>query len=260
MTGLREQLERALGDAYTLERELGGGGMSRVFVALERSLGRQVVVKVLPEEMAGQVSVDRFRREISLAAQLQHPHIVPLLTAGDAEGLPYFTMPYVKGESLRARIAQGGELPVSEAMRVLREVASALAFAHDAGVVHRDIKPDNVLLSGGSAMVTDFGVAKAVSAATTQGRSGITSLGVALGTPAYMSPEQASADPMVDHRADIYSWGILAYELLTGGTPYTGRPASAMLAAHVTEAAEPVNRRRPGVPPVRSSYARMPHE
>ena len=247
-TDLRERLERTLGDAYSIERELGGGGMSRVFVALERSLGRQVVVKVLPEEMAGQVSVDRFRREISLAAQLQHPHIVPLLTAGDSDGLPYFTMPYVKGESLRARIAHGGELPVSEAMRVLREVASALAFAHDAGVVHRDIKPDNVLLSGGSAMVTDFGVAKAVSAATTQGRSGLTSLGVALGTPAYMSPEQASADPMVDHRADIYSWGILAYELLTGGTPYTGRPASAMLAAHVTEAAEPVARRRPGVP------------
>ena len=245
---LRDQLQQALGDAYSLERELGGGGMSRVFVATERALGRQVVVKVLPEEMAGQVSVDRFKREISLAAQLQHPHIVPLLTAGDAGGLPYFTMPFVKGESLRAQIAQHGELPVNEAVRVLREIASALAFAHDAGVVHRDIKPDNVLLSGGSAMVTDFGVAKAVSASTTGGASGITSLGVALGTPAYMSPEQASADPMVDHRADIYAWGILAYELLTGSTPYSGRPPSAMLAAHTTEAAEPVARRRPGIP------------
>ena len=249
MTDLRDQLQATLGDGYTIERELGGGGMSRVFVATEHALGRQVVVKVLPSEMSGQVAVDRFKREISLAAQLQHPHIVPLLTAGASEGQPFFTMPYVKGESLRAQIAQRGELPVNEAMRVLREVASALAFAHDAGVVHRDIKPDNVLLSGGSAMVTDFGVAKAVSASTTVGGSGLTSLGVALGTPAYMSPEQASADPTVDHRADIYSWGILAYELLTGSTPFSGRPAAAMLAAHTIESAEPIERRRPGVPP-----------
>ena len=249
MTDLRDQLQATLGDGYTIERELGGGGMSRVFVATEHALGRQVVVKVLPSETSGQVAVDRFKREISLAAGLQHPHIVPLLTAGASEGLPYFTMPYVKGESLRAQIAQRGELPVNEAMRVLREVASALAFAHDAGVVHRDIKPDNVLLSGGSAMVTDFGVAKAVGASITVGGSGLTSLGVALGTPAYMSPEQASADPMVDHRADIYSWGILAYELLTGSTPFSGRPAAAMLAAHTIESAEPIERRRPGVPP-----------
>ena len=249
MTDLRDQLQTTLGDAYTIERELGGGGMSRVFVATEHALGRMVVVKVLPSEMSGQVAVDRFKREISLAAQLQHPHIVPLLTAGASEGQPFFTMPYVRGESLRAQIAQRGELPVNEAMRVLREVASALAFAHDAGVVHRDIKPDNVLLSGGSAMVTDFGVAKAVSASTTASNSGLTSLGVALGTPAYMSPEQASADPTVDHRADIYSWGILAYELLTGSTPFSGRPAAAMLAAHTIESAEPIERRRPGVPP-----------
>ena len=248
MTDLRAQLQESLGDAYHIDHELGGGGMSQVFVATDRALGRQIVVKVLPEDMAGQVSVARYKREISLAAQLQHPHIVPLVTAGDSEGLPYFTMPYVKGESLRARIAHGGELPVSEAMRILREIASALAFAHDAGIVHRDIKPDNVLLSGGSAMVTDFGVAKAVSGASTQDGSGLTSLGVALGTPAYMSPEQASADPMVDHRADLYSWGILAYELLTGSTPFSGRPAAAMLAAHTTEAAEPVARRRPNVP------------
>jgi len=249
VTNLRDQLQATLGDGYTIERELGGGGMSRVFVAAEHALGRQVVVKVLPSEMSGQVAVDRFKREIALAAQLQHPHIVPLLTAGASEGQPFFTMPYVKGESLRAQIAQRGELPVNEAMRVLREVASALAFAHDAGVVHRDIKPDNVLLSGGSAMVTDFGVAKAVSASTTASNSGLTSLGVALGTPAYMSPEQASADPTVDHRADIYSWGILAYELLTGSTPFSGRPAAAMLAAHTIESAEPIERRRPGVPP-----------
>jgi eukaryotic-like serine/threonine-protein kinase len=246
---LREQLQHALGNAYTIERELGGGGMSRVFVATETALGRDVVVKILPTEMAGQISVDRFRREIGVAARLQHPHIVPLLTAGDAGGLPYFTMPYVTGESLRARLVKGGELPVSEAIRILREVAAALAFAHDAGVVHRDIKPDNVLMSGGSAMVTDFGVAKALSASTTGGGSAITSMGVALGTPAYMAPEQASADPLVDHRADIYAWGILAYELLTGGTPFSGRPAAAMLAAQITEPVEPIARRRATIPP-----------
>ena len=143
--------------------------MSRVFLAQETALRRMVVVKVLPAEMSGDVSVDRFKREIAFAATLQHPHIVPLLTAGDAGGLPYFTMPYVQGESLRARLTKHGELPVSEAMRILREVASALAFAHDAGVVHRDIKPDNVLVSGGAAMVTDFGVAKAVTSSTTDG-------------------------------------------------------------------------------------------
>src|SRR5471030_206270 len=163
---LRDQLQITLGDAYTLERELGGGGMSRVFVAEEKALGRRVVVKVLPGETAAQVSIERFKREIALAARLQHPHIVPLLTAGDSDGLPYFTMPYVEGESLRIRLARHGELPVSEAMRILREIASALAYAHERGIVHRDIKPDNVLLSGGSAMVTDFGVAKALSASS----------------------------------------------------------------------------------------------
>src|SRR5438552_960120 len=138
---LRDQLQSTLGDDYTIERELGGGGMSRVFVAAEHALHRKVVVKILPADASAQVSIDRFTREIALAARLQHPHIVPLLTAGEADGLPFFTMPYVAGESLRARIARQGELPVAEAMRILREVASALAFAHDAGVVHRDIKP-----------------------------------------------------------------------------------------------------------------------
>ena len=181
--------------------------MSRVFVATERALGRQVVVKVLPPEMAGHVSVDRFKREIALAARLQHPHMVPLLAAGDAGGLPFFTMPLVEGESLRAQLAKHGELPLNDAVRLLREIASALAYAHQHGVVHRDIKPDNVLLSAGSAMVTDFGVAKALSASSNVEEHSITSIGVALGTPAYMAPEQASADPNVDHRADIYAFG-----------------------------------------------------
>jgi serine/threonine protein kinase len=244
---LRDQLQATLGDTYRLERELGGGGMSRVFVAEERALGRKVVVKVLPLEASGHVSIERFKREISVAARLQHPHIVPLLTAGDADGTPFFTMPYISGESLRVRLVNHGELPINEAVRILREVASALAFAHAAGVEHRDIKPDNVLIAGGAAMVTDFGVAKALSASS-GGGSAVTSLGIALGTPAYMSPEQASADPLVDHRSDIYSWGVLAYELLTGQTPFGGRPAHAMLAAHAREDADDISRRRPGIP------------
>ncbi len=222
--------------------------MSRVFVATETALGRHVVVKVLPAEMSGQLSIDRFRREISIAARLQHAHVVPLLAAGEVDGLPYFTMPYVEGESLRARVARQGELPLAEAVRIRREVASALAYAHGHDVVHRDIKPDNVLLSGGAAMVTDFGVAKAVDAASTAGGHGITSVGVALGTPAYMAPEQASADPLVDHRADIYAWGVMAYELLTGQSPFAGRTPQSMLAAHVTEVPENIIRRRPSIP------------
>jgi TolB-like protein/Tfp pilus assembly protein PilF len=245
---LREELQQALGDAYTLERELGGGGMSHVYVATELALSRQVVVKVLPAEMAGQVSVERFKREIALAARLQHPHIVPLLSAGEAGGLPYFTMPLVEGESLRARLAKHGELPLNEAVRVLREIASALAYAHERGIVHRDIKPDNVLMSGGSAMITDFGVAKALSMSSNGDAGSMTSMGVALGTPAYMSPEQASADPAVDLRADIYSFGVLAYELLTGQPPFTGRTPQNLLAAHVTETPELVTKRRAAIP------------
>ncbi len=248
MPELREQLQGTLGDSYQLEQELGGGGMSRVFVAHETSLGRKVVVKVLPPDMAAAVSIDRFRREIQLAAQLQHPHIVPLLSAGETGGLPYFTMPFVKGESLRARLSHG-ELPISEAIRILREIASALAYAHENGVVHRDIKPENILISGGSAMVTDFGVAKAVSASSGAAGHSITSLGVALGTPAYMAPEQATADPNTDNRADIYALGVVAYEMLTGSTPFTGRSPQATLAAQVTEAPDSVTRRRPAVPP-----------
>ena len=246
---LRDQLQRTLGDAYVLERELPRGGMSRVFVATERALGRQVVVKVLPSEMAGHVSVERFKREIALAARLQHPHIVPLLVAGDAEGLPFFTMPLVEGESLRERLAKDGELPLNEAVRLLREIAAVLAYAHKQGIVHRDIKPDNVLLSGGSAMVTDFGVAKALSASSEVEEQSTTSIGVALGTPAYMSPEQACGDPNVDHRADIYAFGVLAYELLTGQPPFVARTPQQLLSAHVNEAPELITKRRATIPP-----------
>ena len=250
---MRDQLQATLIGSYTLERELGGGGMSRVFVAEETALGRKVVIKVLPPEMAAHVSLERFKREILLAAKLQHPHIVPLHSAGESKGLPYFTMPFVEGESLRVRLARHGELPVNDAIRILREIASALAYAHEHGIVHRDIKPDNVLLSGGSAMVTDFGVAKALSASSNAEHGGVTSLGIALGTPAYMAPEQAMADPAIDHRADIYAFGVLAYELLTGQPPFVGRTPQNLLAAHVSESPESIGRRRTSLPPALSA-------
>jgi Tol biopolymer transport system component len=255
LTDLSEQLQATLGDACILERELGGGGMSRVFLATEAALGRQIVVKVLPADTGNAVSVERFKREIAVVARLQHPHIVPILTAGESQGLPFYTMPFVKGDSLRARLAKGGELSVNETLHVLRDIASALAYAHGEGIVHRDIKPENVILSGGVAVVTDFGVAKAVDVAISDGghaKSGLTSLGVALGTPAYMAPEQATADPHVDHRADIYAFGCVAYEMLAGSSPFSGRPLQQLLAAHVTVIPDAVAVRRPNVPPALS--------
>jgi eukaryotic-like serine/threonine-protein kinase len=221
--------------------------MSRVFLAEEARLSRQVVVKVLPPETSAGVNAERFEREIQLAARLQHPHIVPLLTAGASGDLLYYVMPFIAGESLRVKLSREGELPIPEAIRILREVVDALAYAHRNGVVHRDIKPDNVLLSEGHAVVTDFGVAKAVSASS--GSSSLTSLGVALGTPAYMAPEQAAADPHVDHRADIYAVGALAYEVLCGRPPFTAVSPQAMLAAHITQVPEPVLQHRRTVSP-----------
>ncbi len=219
--------------------------MSRVFVAEESSLGRKVVVKVLPPELAAEVNVERFRREIQLAARLQHPHIVPLLSAAEEGGLLYYSMPFVDGESLRARLDREGELPVGDAIRIVREIADALCYAHEHGVVHRDIKPENILLSRGHAVVADFGVAKALSVATSA--ETLTSTGLVLGTPAYMAPEQAVGDPHVDHRADLYALGGVAYEMLAGQAPFAGRPMQAMLAAHVTEVPEFVTKRRAAI-------------
>ena len=247
-TDFTTRLQAALGGAYRLERELGGGGMSRVFLAVEASLGRRVVIKVLPPEMAAAVQTERFQREIQVAASLQHPHIVPLLTAGAAGELLYYVMPFIEGESLGDRLAREGALPVPESARILREVVDGLAHAHARGVVHRDIKPGNVMLSGRHAMVTDFGVAKAVTASSAAGSS-LTSLGVALGTPAYMAPEQAVADPATDHRADIYAVGVVAYEMLAGRKPYEAPTPQAMLAAHITGSPDPVSRYRASIPP-----------
>ena len=269
---LREQLQSSLGDVFAIERELGGGGMSRVFLARELALDRQVVVKVLHPELAG-VNVDRFRREIQVVAQLQHPHIVPVLAAGDTLGILYFTMPYIDGESLRAWLLRQSRLPVDDALRILHDVADALAYAHVRGVVHRDIKPDNVLISGRHAMVTDFGVAKALTAAsrrggdeTASGSTGITTgSGLAIGTPAYMAPEQAAGDPSTDHRADIYAFGVLAYELLAGRAPFASRPPSEILAAHIAEAPQPLAALRTDLPPglaalVMSCLAKRPSD
>jgi len=249
VTDLRATLERTLGDSYTFEREIVGGGMSRVFVAVDRNLGRQIIVKVLSADVGAELSVDRFRREIHLAAKLQHPHIVPLLSAGEVNGAPYFTMPFVEGESLRAKLSRVGELSIREAVRILREVASALSYAHRHGVVHRDIKPDNVMLTDEFALVTDFGVAKALTESSkAPGVATLTGLGVTLGTPAYMAPEQATADPSIDHRADIYAFGVMAYEMLSGSLPFARRSTQAMLAAHAIERPEPIEQRRPAVP------------
>jgi serine/threonine-protein kinase len=223
--------------------------MSRVFLAQEVRLGRQVVVKVLPPELAAGVSAERFEREIRLAAALQHPHIVPLLTAGSQGDLLYYVMPHIAGESLRARIAHERELPVGDTVRILRDVCDALAYAHGHGIVHRDVKPDNVLLSGKHALVTDFGVAKAVSSSSGTGGATLTSLGMALGTPAYMAPEQAAGDPNVDHRADLYAVGALGYELLAGRPPFSGLSPQGMLAAQVTATPDPVTQHRASVPP-----------
>ncbi|MCX5754943.1 MAG: protein kinase [Gemmatimonadetes bacterium] len=246
---IRDQLQATLGSAYTLERELGGGGMSKVFVAEETALRRKVVVKVLPPELTAGVNVERFNREILLAAKLQHPHIVPVLAAGETNGLPYYTMPLVEGESLRARLARGGMLPITEAVGFLRDVSRALAYAHERGIVHRDIKPDNVLITGGSATVTDFGIAKAISASRTQGSTEmLTQVGTSIGTPTYMSPEQASGDPDTDHRADIYSFGCMAYELLAGRPPFVESAPRKLLAAHMGEKPKPVTEFRPDTP------------
>ncbi|HEX7979767.1 MAG TPA: protein kinase [Gemmatimonadaceae bacterium] len=246
---LRDQLQDSLGTSYTITRELGGGGMSRVFVAREEALRRNVVVKVLPPELLAGVNAERFDREIELAAGLQHPHIVPVLTAGQMNGVPYYTMPFVDGESLRGRLTTAGALPMTEAIGILRDVAKALAYAHERGIVHRDIKPDNVLLSGGSATVTDFGIAKALSAARTVAPGGtLTQIGTSIGTPAYMSPEQAAADPATDHRADIYSFGCLAYEVITGRPPFLAKSPQKLLAAQMGETPQQVNELRPDVP------------
>ena len=247
MTEPVTRLQGALAESYRIERELGQGGMATVYLAEDLKHHRKVAVKVLRPELAATLGPERFAREIEVAARLQHPHILGVLDSGQAGGFFYYVMPFVEGETLRDRLARVGELPVPEAVRLLGEIAEALATAHRAGVVHRDIKPENVLLSGRHALVMDFGVAKAVTEAS--GAHQLTSVGVALGTPAYMAPEQASADPHMDGRVDIYAIGVMAYEMLTGSTPFPGLNPQQTLAAHITRPPVPVGQQREGLPP-----------
>jgi eukaryotic-like serine/threonine-protein kinase len=242
-----DRLQAALNRSYRLERELGQGGMATVYLAEDLRHHRKVALKVLRPELAATMGPERFAREIEVAARLQHPHILGLLDSGDVDGFFYYVMPYVEGETLRDRLARSGELPVHEAVRLLGEIADALAVAHQQGVVHRDIKPENVLLSGRHAMVMDFGVAKAVTEAS--GRQQLTTAGVALGTPAYMAPEQATADPQLDGRVDIYALGVVGYEMLTGHPPFHGLNPQQTLAAHVTQSPAAVGLQRPGLSP-----------
>ncbi len=256
---LRERLQRALGDLYVINRQLGGGGSAHVFLATEVALDRLVVIKVLPAELTDGVDGARFHREILIAARLQHPHLVPLLTAGEpdehAEPVPgalrWYSMPYVEGKSLRDYLVKRGALPLPDALRLLRELASALAYAHAKGVIHRDIKPENVLLSDGVAMIADFGVAKALDdaseAAVSSGRR-VTTVSMTLGTPAYMSPEQVNNARVVDHKADLYAYACVAYEILTGAPPFVRPSLRATMAAQLSETPKPVRELRADTP------------
>jgi serine/threonine protein kinase len=250
MSSISDRLLSALGGSYTIERELTGGGMALVFVGEDHDLERKVVIKILPPELAASVSAERFRREILTVARLQHPHIVPILKAGEVDGLPYFVMPYVDGESIDIRLRRAPTFTVRETLGIMKDVARALAFAHAQGVVHRDIKPGNVLLAAGSATVTDFGVAKALSSARRSGEkgAGLTNTGMSLGTILYMAPEQAAGDPDIDGRADIYSLGITAYEMLAGTAPFAALGPRAMLTARLTLAPPPLSKIRKDVP------------
>lgn len=252
MTDPNQLLREHFADTYHIERELSGGGMSQVVLATDIKHNRRVVIKLLPQSLTASISAERFEREIMVSAALQHPNIVPVLLSGRLRGLPYFVMPFIDGESVRTRVRRG-PLSVRETVNILKDVTRALIFAHERGVIHRDIKPDNVLLStgAGAAVVTDFGVAKALTDARTSTaplHPGMTGAGMSIGTPAYMAPEQAAADPNVDHRADIYALGILGYEMLAGSPPFYGRSPHELLAAQMTEKPAPLHLRRYDVP------------
>ncbi|MEO5798478.1 MAG: serine/threonine-protein kinase, partial [Gemmatimonadales bacterium] len=244
-----ERIRNALADRYTIERELGAGGMATVYLAEDLKHHRQVAIKVMRPELAESLGAERFLREVEVAAKLSHPNILPVFDSGEAQGFLYYVMPLVEGESLPDRLKREKQLPVGEALRIAREVAEALAHAHSRGVVHRDIKPANILLNEGHAMVADFGIARAASS----GGQALTQTGLAIGTPQYMSPEQASGDPNIDGRTDIYALGCVLYEMLAGEPPFTGPTAQAIIARALTETPRPLQQTRVTLAPVISA-------
>src|SRR5437773_7370666 len=239
------QLNAALSDRYEIDREIGAGGMATVYLARDVKHHRHVALKVLNPELGAILGVERFLAEIRVTANLQHPNLLPLFDSGEADGLLFYVMPFVEGESLRARLERENQLPVDEAVRIAVAVANALDYAHGHGVIHRDLKPENILLQHGQPVVADFGIALAVSKA---GGARITQTGLSLGTPQYMSPEQATGDRVIDGRADIYSLGAVLYEMLAGEPPHWGKTAQAIIAKLLTDEPRPVTALRRTVP------------
>ncbi|HXV15645.1 MAG TPA: serine/threonine-protein kinase, partial [Gemmatimonadaceae bacterium] len=240
-----DRLSVSLADRYTIDREIGAGGMATVYLAHDLRHDRNVALKVLKPDLGAVLGVERFLSEIKVTANLQHPNLLPLFDSGEAEGLLYYVMPYVEGESLRSRLDREKQLPIDEAIRISIAIANALQYAHSHGVIHRDLKPENILLQEGQPVIADFGIALAVSKA---GGNRITQTGLSLGTPAYMSPEQATGDRVIDARSDIYSLGAMTYEMLTGEPPHTGSTSQAVIARMLTEKPRPIRTTRAAVP------------
>src|SRR5262245_20369043 len=243
---IAEQLSNALRDRYRIEREIGSGGMATVYLAHDVRHERFVALKVLNPELGAVLGVERFLAEIRVTAHLQHPNLLPLFDSGEANGLLFYVMPFVEGESLRARLTREKQLPIADAVHIAASIAGALDYAHAHGVVHRDLKPENILMQAGQPLVADFGIALAVSNA---GGARITQTGISLGTPQYMSPEQATGDRAIDRRSDVYSLGAMLYEMLTGDPPHTGSTAHAVIAKVLTDKPRPILLSRDSVPP-----------
>src|SRR5205814_5146356 len=246
---LLDRLARALAGRYTVARELGRGGMATVYLATDVKLGRRVAIKVLPPTTRAYLGSGRFQREVLFAAQLSHPHIVPLFEADEADGLLFYVMEYVEGESLQDRLARDGPLAVEDAIRIAAEVGDALEYAHESGVIHRDIKPGNILLSRGHAMVSDFGIAKVLLESGTATGGAITGTGITVGTAEYMSPEQASGEKRIDARSDVYALAAVLYEMLAGEPPFTAPSVQATVPPGLSEAPPPIHPTRPALPP-----------